>query len=63
MYVQVFYDLNVFLLLLVDDDIQPMEIDETSNVALESAEEKVYEGHDLGFDLNQLPLNEEDDVM
>ncbi|CAL5188240.1 unnamed protein product [Lathyrus oleraceus] len=55
--------LHQFDLNKVDDDVQPMEIEETSNVALESAEEKVYEGHDLGFDLNQLPPNEEDDVM
>ncbi|CAI8588488.1 unnamed protein product [Vicia faba] len=33
------------------------------DVALESAEEKEYESKDLRFDLNQLPRNEEDDVM
>lgn len=59
----VFGDLNVFLLLLVDDNVQPMEIEEISNVALESAEEKVHERKDLGFDLNQLPPSKEDDVM
>ncbi|CAI8588487.1 unnamed protein product [Vicia faba] len=47
----------------VDDDVQRMEIEGTSNVALESAEEKVHERKDLGFDLNELPPNEEDDVM
>ncbi|XP_058775645.1 uncharacterized protein LOC131649924 [Vicia villosa] len=56
-------NLRQFDLNKVNDDDQPMEIEGTSNVALESAEEKVHERKDLGFDLNQLPPSEEDDVM
>jgi len=55
--------LNVFLLLLGDDESQPMEIEDPSDDAAsesDNAASESDEGKGLGFDLNELPPNEEE---
>ena len=58
--------MNVFLLLLGDDESQPMEIEDPSDDAAsesDNAASESDEGKGLGFDLNELPPNEEEWCM